>query len=219
MIEEYFRQPYQVYFINPLANYLQTKVINPLANYLQTKVTPNQITVLSGVLGLLVLPTLLMNYVYFSIFLLILSGICDTLDGTLARMQQTSSDWGSVLDIICDRIVEITVVLSLFAIAPAERGAPALLMLASMLLCITSFLVVGIFTVNETHKSFHYSPGLMERFHYSPGLMERAEAFIFFIAMMLWPHYFNFLAFLFIALVLLTAIIRLMQFHSQYRLI
>ncbi|HRD69750.1 MAG TPA: CDP-alcohol phosphatidyltransferase family protein [Legionella sp.] len=197
MIEEYFRQPYQVYFINPLANYLQTKV------------TPNQITVLSGVLGLLVLPTLLMNYVYFSIFLLILSGICDTLDGTLARMQQTSSDWGSVLDIICDRIVEITVVLSLFAIAPAERGAPALLMLASMLLCITSFLVVGIFTVNETHKSFHYSP----------GLMERAEAFIFFIAMMLWPHYFNFLAFLFIALVLLTAIIRLMQFHSQYRLI
>lgn len=197
MIEEYFRQPYQVYFINPLANYLQTKV------------TPNQITVLSGVLGLFVLPTLLMNYVYFSIFLLILSGICDTLDGTLARMQQTSSDWGSVLDIICDRIVEITVVLSLFAIAPAERGAPALLMLASMLLCITSFLVVGIFTVNETHKSFHYSP----------GLMERAEAFIFFIAMMLWPHYFNFLAFLFIALVLLTAIIRLMQFHSQYRLI
>ncbi|MDP3267842.1 MAG: CDP-alcohol phosphatidyltransferase family protein [Legionella sp.] len=197
MIEEYLRQPYQFYFINPLANYLQNKV------------TPNQITILSGVLGLFVLPTLLMNYVYFSIFLLVLSGICDTLDGTLARMQQKSSDWGSVLDIICDRIVEITVVLSLFAIAPAERGTPALLMLASMLLCITSFLVVGIFTVNETHKSFHYSP----------GLMERAEAFIFFIAMMLWPHYFNILAFLFIALVLLTAIIRLMQFHSQYRLI
>lgn len=73
-------------------------------------------------------------------------------------------------------------------IAPQERGLWCMLTLGSMLLCITSFLVVGIFTENQSQKSFHYSP----------GLMKRAEAFSFFIAMMIWP-----------------AIIRLVQFYNQ----
>ena len=82
-------------------------------------------------------------------------------------------------------------------------------MLGSMLLCITSFLVVGIFVANDSHKSFHYNP----------GIMERAEAFIFFIAMMLWPSAFVGLAMLFSLLVTLTAIIRLTQFYKQIEMI
>ncbi|WP_454780756.1 hypothetical protein [Legionella sp. WA2022007384] len=52
---------------------------------------------------------------------------------------------------------------------------------------------------------------------YSPGLMERAEAFSFFIAMMIWPHAFNFLVCLFTFLVTITAIIRLVQFYNQHQ--
>lgn len=54
-----------------------------------------------------------------------------------------------------------------------------------------------------------------KNFHYSPGVMERAEAFIFFIAMMLWPSAFGKLAALFSVLVLFTAGIRLHQFYQQ----
>lgn len=46
--------------------------------------------------------------------------------------------------------------------------------------------------------------------------MERAEAFFFFILMMLWPDAFGFLSCLFTVLVTLTAIIRLVQFRNQY---
>jgi archaetidylinositol phosphate synthase len=191
MIEHHLRQQYQ------------RILVNPLAKILKNRIKANQITILSGFLGLLVLPVLILHHIVLAITLLLLSGFCDSLDGTLARLNHNSSDWGSVMDIMTDRFVEFVVVFALFSLAPQQRGVWALLMLGSMLLCITSFLVVGIFTVNDSQKSFHYSP----------GLMERAEAFIFFIAMMLWPNAFVFFALLFTCLVTLTAALRLAQFY------
>ncbi|ARG97051.1 CDP-alcohol phosphatidyltransferase family protein [Legionella micdadei] len=194
MIEEYLRPRYQ------------KCLVNPIASFVRERISANQMTLLSGMLGVLVLPSLLFHQVILAIFLLLLSGYCDTLDGTLARLNHNPSDWGSALDITMDRLVEWVVVFSLWSLAPSERGGWCLLMLGSMLLCITSFLVVGIFSENASQKSFHYSP----------GLIERAEAFFFFILMMLWPEAFSALAFLFTCLVTLTAIMRLIQFRNQY---
>lgn len=191
MIEEYIRPSYQRFLVEPLVKRLGDTI------------TPNRITLFSGVAGLLVMPALLLHQIGLAIGILLLSGYCDTLDGTLARSRKQSSDWGSALDIMTDRLVELTVVLALWAVAPESRGLWCLLMLASMLLCISSFLVVGIFTANQSGKSFHYSP----------GLMERAEAFLFFIAMMIWPQAFALLALIFVVLVSVTAIIRLAQFY------
>lgn len=192
MIEQHARHCYQRYLVNPVASYIGERI------------SANQVTLLSGIFGLLVLPALTLNQVVLAIIMLLLSGFCDTLDGTLARFNNTSSDWGSVLDITMDRLVEWVVVFALWNIAPAERGFWCLLMLGTMLLCITSFLVVGIFSVNHSQKGFHYSP----------GLMERAEAFFFFILMMLMPAAFGFLAALFSLLVTFTAITRLVQFRN-----
>lgn len=192
MIESHLRDGYQ------------RVLVHPIANCLKHFVTPNQITLLSGLLGILVLPALVLQSSYIAVLLLLLSGFCDTLDGTLARVKQDSTVWGSVLDIMSDRTVECAVVLGLFAVAPTERALGCIGMLVSMLLCVSSFLVVGIFTANDSQKSFHYSP----------GLMERAEAFLFFIAMMLWPSAFGVLALLFILLVTLTAFMRLAQFYA-----
>ncbi|WP_058512655.1 CDP-alcohol phosphatidyltransferase family protein [Legionella santicrucis] len=197
MIEQHVREHYQQIFVNPIANHLPYFI------------TPNQITLLSGILGLLIFPALLFHQEFLAICLLLLSGYCDTLDGTVARFSQQTSNWGSVLDIMIDRLVELVVVLALWCVAPLERGLWCLLMLGSMLLCITSFLVVGIFSENHSQKSFHYSP----------GLMERAEAFSFFIAMMVWPHAFVFLAFLFTLLVTFTAIVRLRDFYNQREIV
>lgn len=192
MIEQYLREFYQKIAINPLADILK--------NFL----TPNTVTLFSGLLGLLILPSLIFNHVIIAIMLLLLSGYCDTLDGTLARISKRQSAFGSILDIMMDRFVEFIVVFSLF-IVDSHRAFLCLLMLGSMFLCVSSFLVVGIFTQNETHKSFYYSP----------GIIERAEAFLFFIAMMVFKNDFNFLAILFTILVMLTTFIRLYQFNQQ----
>jgi len=195
MIETYVRPSYQ------------RILVDPVARALGKRISPVQLTVLSGIAGLLVLPCLYFGVQIAAIALLLLSGYLDTLDGTLARLTDHSSDWGSVLDITTDRLVEFTVIFALWVIAPEYRSFWVIMMLGSVLLCITSFLVVGVFTANESEKGFHYSP----------GIMERAEAFLFFIAMILWPAWFAILAFFFSLLVLATAIIRLKQFYNAHR--
>ena len=79
-------------------------------------------------------------------------------------------------------------------------------MLGSMLICITSFLVIGIFTKNNGEKGFYYSQ----------GLMERAEAFIFFMLMIIFPAAFRILAIVFTFLLLVTAAWRIWATRQEF---
>jgi phosphatidylglycerophosphate synthase len=193
MIEPYIRPFYQRIFGNNLACVVG-KVLSP-----------NAVTLLGVLVGVSIIPVLMYGHLYLALLFLAFSGILDTLDGTLARLYQNSSVYGAALDIVGDRIVEFSIILGLFLHSPETRAAECLTMLGSILVCVTSFLVVGIFTENDSHKSFHYSP----------GLMERLEAFIFFAALILFVDFFSLLAYLFSFLVLLTAILRLAEFKRQ----
>jgi phosphatidylglycerophosphate synthase len=195
MLEKYLRTPVQRTFIDPVARSLShANVIHPIT-----------ITLLGGLAGLTIIPLLYTGQPWAAVFFLVFSGYLDVLDGTLARLTRKTSATGCVLDITCDRLVEFAVIMGLFLIDPIDRGFMCLLMLGSVLFCVTSFLVVGIFSDNETEKSFHYSP----------GLMERAEAFGFFIAMILFPNGFDELAFIFSVLVFWTGAYRIFQFVRQ----
>jgi phosphatidylglycerophosphate synthase len=127
------------------------------------------------------------------------------LAGALARALDQTSELGTVLDIVGDRIVEFLVFVGLWAYAPLMRGGYVLFMLGASYICVTSFLVVSMFSENKSHKTFHYSP----------GLIERAEAFIFFFLMILFPSFFGLLAFAFGALVFYTAVVRVYGFYTQ----
>lgn len=181
--------------------FVQRKFVDDLAKYIANKaVSPNMVTLFAALLGLMIIPALVQGWVLGALGLLWGSGYLDMLDGSIARYGD-STQLGAVLDIIADRFVESAVIFGLFLVAP-ERAMLCLLMLVSVLLCVTSFLVVGIFTQNSSNKSFHYSP----------GLMERAEAFIFFSLMMIMPQYFETFAILFVVLLGLTTVIRIMEF-------
>jgi phosphatidylglycerophosphate synthase len=192
MLETIARETYQKYCVNLFAAQL-ARIINP-----------NFITLLAVLFGLSIPILLIKNHPDIAVLMLLLSGYCDTLDGTIARFQNKTSDFGTILDIMGDRIVECAVIFGLYMVDPQARGTIAFGMLISIILCITSFLVVGIFTQNNGQKNFHYSP----------GLMERAEAFIFFIAMILMPSYFNQLGLTFIILVCWTAFRRIVNFKN-----
>lgn len=193
MIEALLRSKYQQHFVKPIARWLSFHL----------KIKPANITSLALLSGVLSPVMLYRHHAIFACFLLLVSGYLDSLDGTLARLQSIQTNHGAMLDIMVDRIVEFGVIFGLFIIAPQERAVTSIWMLGSTLLCITSFLVVAIFTHNRSHKSFHYSV----------GLMERAEAFLFFMAMMLLPQWFNSLAWTYIGLVLLTAAHRFISFY------
>ena len=195
MLEALLRPTYDKMLVEPVAKLLIAKNFT----------SPIIVTIIAASLGLLTMFALMLNLPYLAILFLLLSGYCDTLDGLLARLTNNNSTVGSMLDILSDRVVECAVIIGLFAVAPETRGWLSLGMMASIVLCISAFLLVGIFSETQSDKSFHYSN----------GLMERAEAFIFFIAMILFPHHFNFIAGLFIALVLYTAVMHIREFIKQ----
>ena len=183
-------------------NSYQKLFVDNVAVALPSTLSPLAITVTALAVGVAVLPLLALEIPYFALACLLISGYLDTLDGALARMKEAVTPQGAVLDIVSDRIVEAAVIIGLFLVEPVERALPSILMLASVLVCVTSFLVVSIFIQNRSEKSFYYSP----------GLMERTEAFFFFAAMIIFPSLFIPLAYLFTIAVFYTAFTRTFQF-------
>lgn len=159
MIDSKFRSPYQNLVINSLLKISWVKRLDPIL-----------LTFYGLFFGLLIPFFLGLHCSIVALCCLILSGFFDTLDGSLARHLEKATEEGAALDITADRVVEFAIVLGLFFVDPEKRALYCLLMLGSILFCITTFLIVGIFTQKETEKSFYYSP----------GIIERAEAFIFF---------------------------------------
>jgi phosphatidylglycerophosphate synthase len=196
MLERYTRRWYQKALVDPVA-----KGLIKFAGF-----TPNRITMAAVVFGGISAVCLYFNAPFIAIIFLLLSGYSDTLDGTVARLTKTSSAQGSVLDIVADRFVEFFIVLGLYSLAPHSRATSCIFLLGAFMICITSFLVVGIFTETTGEKSFYYIP----------GLIERAEAFVFFILMILFPSLFNIFAILLVILVLYTAAYRVWQFYRQH---
>lgn len=197
MIESFIRPVFQVYLCNPLAR-----------GILKIKgVTPTVVTVMAIVLGVVSALLLLAGMPVLAVILLLLSGLFDVLDGTMARLTGCISNTGAMLDIVGDRIVEFAIMFAIYGLNPAHFARPVILMLGASYLCVTTFLVVGIFSDNQTAKSFHYSA----------GLMERAEAFVFFIIMMLFPATVPVLAWVYFGLVLYTAFKRMVEYVKQSR--
>lgn len=92
---------------NTWAHRLVTVAVRPLA---RTSVTPNQITTLRLVTGLLAAGMMATgNHTAAQIggAFWIVSMLCDRADGILARLTGKTSDWGHIYDLICDFTVTV----------------------------------------------------------------------------------------------------------------
>lgn len=159
--------------------------------------TPNQITVLAFIIGLITAFVLGFGYPMVALLLLWLSGLFDVLDGTVARLTNTSSKTGAYLDLVFDRVVEGAIILGFFAFMPDDIWA-YLIFLVGAMFNFTTFLVAATLFKNDGQKSVHYDV----------GLVERTETFIVFSLMMLLPAYAFVLLMVFNAIMILTGIIR-----------
>lgn len=86
-----------------------------------SRITPNVVTMI-GFLGICGSAALALNrYWVLSALVFVASGLVDSLDGTLARYQGRSSDFGAFLDSTLDRLAE-GVILGALGIAFAQDG-------------------------------------------------------------------------------------------------
>jgi phosphatidylglycerophosphate synthase len=92
------------------------------------RVTPNALTILGLVFGVL----LYMNAnAIWAPLILVISLICDGVDGSLAIIAGKSSKWGALLDSVVDRLTEFFWILALYSLGVDSKILIAVLILAS----------------------------------------------------------------------------------------
>lgn len=92
------------------------------------RVTPNALTILGLVFGIL----LYMNSnAIWAPLILVISLICDGVDGSLAIITRQSSKWGALLDSVVDRLTEVFWVLALYSLRVDSKILITVLILAS----------------------------------------------------------------------------------------
>ena len=148
----------------------------------------NQVTIISGIIGGATGFFVYNDMMGIGILLLWISGMLDVVDGTMARREKPTAI-GTILDLVLDRIVELSVLIGI-ALRFPETQIVMLFLIASFVIGMTMFLAIGAVSENYGIKSFQYQP----------GLVERTEGFLFLTAMLLFPS-----AIIWIAIVFLIA--------------
>ena len=175
------------------------KYVNPIIEkgadfFIRLKLTPNNVTVLALLLGILTSLFVYFDMAFIGVIILWISGYLDAVDGAMARGSNSTSSFGTLLDIVSDRIVEVGMII-VFGIKFVDVRFNLLILAISILMSMTIFLTVGACTEKKGMKSFYYQA----------GVAERSEGFILFSLMILLPEYLGIITNIFSILVLFTA--------------
>ncbi len=180
-----------------------------VAKSLMGKVTANKLTLFGFITGLLSAFSLFLSGAFQNLLFIIISAILigisfliDTLDGPIARHGETTL-FGGILDIFCDRTVEVFIIIALISTNPLNLIWSGIFSLGSIILCITMFLIVGgAIKTEELGDS-------QKIIYYRGGLMERSETFIFLFLLIILIPWRSIILWIFFILVFLTALLRL----------
>lgn len=159
--------------------------------------TPNTLTGMAFMFGVCAALGIVFDYRLTALCCFWLSGLCDVLDGTVARLSNNAQKIGAYLDLISDRMVEAALILG-FAIAYPQNHFAYLLFMITLLLHFSTFLAAGALFANTGHKSMHHDH----------SMVERAEAFLVFSLMLLQPDYIFEILMTFNALIFLDGFLR-----------
>jgi len=183
------------------------------------KVSANQLTIIGLIVGLIgsffiylssLLEDFLIIMIISSVSVVSISFFFDTIDGSVARYEGPTT-FGGILDIFCDRLVEISIIISLVASDSQNLIWAGMFSLAAIILCISMFLIVGGITKRNSVES------TSKVITYQTGLMERSETFLFFLAMIILIPWRLMLLWIFSALVFATAILRLIKAYKLFQ--
>ena len=181
------------------------KYVNPIIELgaeflLKLKLTPNNVTILALLLGVSTSIFLYFDMQIIAVTLLWVSGYLDAVDGAMARRSNSSSSFGTLLDIVSDRIAEVSIVLVL-GLKFVDVRYNLIVLTVCILMSMTIFLTVGALSEKKGVKSFYYQA----------GVVERSEGFIFFSLMILIPSYLGIITNIFSILIIITAIQRFLE--------
>jgi phosphatidylglycerophosphate synthase len=175
-------------------------------------ISANAVTISGLFIGLTAAFAIAQNWYWLGAALILVSRLCDGLDGTVARYNGTT-DFGGYLDIVLDFAFYGAIPLG-FAFADPSANAPAAATL------IFSFYVNGAsflaFAILAEKCKLTEQPRGKKSIFFTTGLAEATETLGVFIAACLWPTWFPVLAYVFAAICFYTAIVRILQARATF---
>ncbi len=144
--------------------------------------------------------------------LILASRLADGLDGAVARATRPS-DFGGFLDIVADFVVYAAVPLGFVLADPAANAAAGAALIAAFYVNAATFL--GFAILAAKHGLSTEERGRKSWYH-SGGLMEGSETIAFFVVFCFWPANFAPIAWLAVALTLITAAGRVAQARDVF---
>lgn len=187
-------------------------VSRPAADWLiRLGVTPNQVTVAAGALGLAAAGLVASGHPRTALVVWLTSRLADGMDGAIARAAGSSSAFGGFLDITLDMAAYVAMVLGFAVANPAESRA-WLGILAGYVLVITTTLALSD-AANAARR--RVSSG-NRTFQFTPGLTEAGETNAMYALWVLFPAHLPWLTWVWAAALLATSAQRL---HLGWRLL
>ncbi|HPY40976.1 MAG TPA: CDP-alcohol phosphatidyltransferase family protein [Thiolinea sp.] len=165
----------------------------------------NQMTVIGFLIGISALPLLAFEHYWLALLAILLNRLLDGLDGTIARLTQTS-DRGGFLDIVLDFLFYSAIPLGFALASPAENALAAAVLIYSFIGTGSSFLAFAIFSAKRQISSSVYPH---KSFYYLGGLTEATETILVFALMCWFPAWFSAFAYGFAGLCFLSTGLRI----------
>ena len=198
--------------------HLQKFTQKPLAllgKILLKKLSPNHVSLIGFLFGILMCFCITFKLFSFALFFLILNRICDGLDGVMARMT-TPTHLGSYLDIVFDFVIYSGFVL-VFGFYDNSNLLISSIILFSYICTGTTFLTQAIIQpkLDTFHKDEGFGNDIPKGFLYSAGFIEGTETILFMLLCLLFPNLFIFFGLIFSVLCLFTALSRVIVFYKK----
>ena len=186
------------------------RLIEPLVTRLarglvRLSVSADQLTLTGFAIGLCSAALIAQGAYLTGLALLLLSRLCDGLDGAVARLTHTT-DRGGFLDITLDFIFYAAIPLAFAVADPAANALAAAVLLAAFMGTGSSFLAFAVIAAKRGLASTAYPN---KSIYFLGGLTEATETLAVMVAMCLWPAQFALLALMFSALCGITTATRL----------
>ncbi len=136
-------------------------LLTPLGERIsETGVSPNQLTLLGMVLSIGAGVLIALGHLGWGALLVIVSGLCDALDGTIARNTQQVTRFGAFLDSTLDRYSDLALYLGIMTLAFTHQDLSLFLWTA---LAVTGAIMVSYTRARAECLIHQCQVGIMER--------------------------------------------------------
>jgi phosphatidylglycerophosphate synthase len=168
-------------------------------------VSANTVTITGCVIGLVAAFAIWQHAYLLGLVLLLISRICDGLDGSVAKATEIT-DFGGYLDIVLDFVFYGVIPLGFVLADPAANGVAGGVLILSFYINGSTFLAYAIMA--ERHN-MHSTMRGEKSLYFTTGLAEGTETIAVLSAFCLFPGSFSVIAYVFAAICFYTALSRI----------